>query len=303
MNIKRIIKSQSVRHNILKLFSWLPDKLMLPMQYYIILHRRLNMKTPKRFTEKIQCYKAFYRNEEMLRCVDKYIVRDYVIEKLGTDKYLNKLYQVCDSAEKIEFDSLPNNFVIKTTDGGSGDNIYICKDKTSVDYQEVIALVNSWRKKEYYRISREWAYLGAKKSQIIVEQYLSQEDGTELLDYKLFCFNGEVKFMKIDFDRFSNHRANYYDLEMNLLPFGEAEFPRCPNKKFDKPKNLQTMVNLAERLSKNFPFVRVDFYNINGVIYFGELTFYPSSGYTRFIPDDADFELGKLFTYSFNQKS
>lgn len=257
------------------------------------------MKAPKRFTEKIQCYKAFYRNEEMLKCVDKFQVRDYVTNKLGTDKYLNKLYQICDKAEDIDFASLPNEFVIKTTDGGSGDNVYICKNKTNIDNQKVVALVNSWRNKKYYQISREWAYLGAKSSKIIVEQYLSQNNGEELLDYKFFCFNGVVKFMKIDFDRSSNHGANYYDLEMNLLPFGENESPPNPNKTFDKPSNLQDMAKLAEQLSKDFPFVRVGFYNINGVIYFGELTFYPGSGYSKFIPDSADFEWGKLFTYSF----
>ena len=299
MNVKDIIKNQSVRHLLLKLFAWLPDRVMLPLQYWLILRRKLDMKNPKRFSEKIQCYKAFYRNKEMLRCVDKFLVRDYVIEKLGTDKYLNKLYQVCDKAEDIDWESLPDKFVIKTTDGGNGDNVFICTDKTKIDNQKVVSLVNSWRNKKYYRVSREWAYLGAKESKIIVEEYLSQDKENELLDYKFFCFNGVVKFMKIDFDRSYKHGANYYDLEMNLLPFGENECPPNPNKKFDKPKNFHLMINLAQQLSKDFPFVRVDFYNINGAIYFGELTFYPGSGYTKFIPDSADFEWGKLFTYSF----
>lgn len=299
MNIKTIVKSQSLRHKILNLFSWLPDRIMLPIQYRMILHRKLNMDNPQRFTEKIQCYKAFYRNKEMLKCVDKFLVRNYIVEKLGSDKYLNKLYQVCDKAEDIDFASLPKAFVIKTTDGGSGDNVFICQDKNNVDFKQIISLVNSWRNKKYYTVSREWAYVGAKQSRIIVEQFLSQEDSNELLDYKLFCFNGKVKFLKIDFNRSSNHGANYYDLEMNLLPFGEGECPPNPNKIFEKPRNLQLMIDLAEQLSMEFPFVRVDFYNINGRIYFGELTFYPGSGYTQFIPDSADFDLGKLFTYSF----
>lgn len=299
MNIKSIIGSQKARHALLKAFSWVPDRLMLPFQYYLILHRWPNMKNPLRFTEKLQCYKAFYRNDLMLDCVDKYLVRDFVEKKLGTDKYLNTLYQVCDSADEINFNALPEKFVIKTTDGGSGDNVLICKDKMNLNIQETIEKVNSWRNKKYYTVSREWAYVGAKQSRIIVEQFLSQEDSNELLDYKLFCFNGKVKFLKIDFNRSSNHGANYYDLEMNLLPFGEGECPPNPNKIFEKPRNLQLMIDLAEQLSMEFPFVRVDFYNINGKIYFGELTFYPGSGYTQFIPDSADFDLGKLFTYSF----
>ena len=299
MNIKNIIKSKSLRYTLLRMFSWLPDTLMLPLQYYLILNRKLNMHYPARFTEKIQCYKAFYRNPEMLKCTDKYLVRDYVTGKLGTDVYLNKLYQVCDKAEDIDFDSLPEMFVIKTTDGGNGDNVFICRDKSKINIQEVKTLVNSWKNKKYYDISREWAYIGAKRSRIIIERFLSQENSEELLDYKFFCFNGKPAFFKVDFDRQTNHKANYYTLEMELLPFGEGEYPPEPSRSFLKPENFQTMVELAEKLSNPFPFVRVDFYNISGVIYFGELTFYPASGYTKFIPDSADFELGKLFTYSF----
>ncbi|MBQ4161466.1 MAG: hypothetical protein IJD84_01015 [Parabacteroides sp.] len=119
------------------------------------------------------------------------------------------------------------------------------------------------------------------------------------LDYKLFCFNGDVKFLKIDFDRTTNHKANYYDLDMILLPFGENECPPNHNRIFEKPKNMHIMIDLAKKISKNFPFVRVDFYNVDGDIYFGELTFYPGSGYTKFVPDSADYEWGKLFKYSF----
>ena len=299
MNIKDIVKSQALRHTILRSLSWLPDTVMLPLQYYLILHRRLNMKNPVRFTEKIQCYKAFYRNPEMLKCTDKYLVRDYVAQKLGNEKYLNTLYQVCDRAEDIDFESLPEKFVIKTTDGGSGDNVFICRDKSKIDLQEVRARVDSWRDKKYYKVSREWAYRGARKSRIIVERYLSQENSDELLDYKFFCFNGKVEFFKVDFDRQIDHKANYYNVDMVQLPFGECECPPDPSRSFSKPENFQTMVELAEKLSEPFPFVRVDFYNINGLIYFGELTFYPGSGYTRFLPDSADFEWGKLFTYTF----
>ena len=301
MNIKSVVKNQSVRHAVLKLFAWVPDRIMLPIQYYLILNRRLNMRSPIRFTEKIQCYKAFYRNPDMLKCVDKFLVREYVATKLGTEKHLNTLYQVCDKAEEIDFAKLPNQFVVKTTDGGSGDNVFICRDKQKINTTEVIDLINSWRNKKYYSVSREWAYLGAKQSRIIVEQFLTDDNENELLDYKLFCFNGKVEFFKIDFDRQHNHRANYYDLDMNILPIGESECPPDSQRFFSKPKSLDKMVKLAEILSKDFPFVRVDFYNIEGEIYFGELTFYPASGYTKFVPDSADFALGKLFTYSFNK--
>lgn len=273
--------------------AWLPDRIMLSLQYYIIMHRWPNLKNPKRFTEWIQCYKMHYRNPDMLRCVDKYEVRDYVKER-GCDKYLNELYQVCSDASEIDFEKLPQKFVIKTTNGGSGDNVLVVKNKDLLDFNATIRKVNSWLKKNYSNTSREWAYSKASDNpQIIVEKYL-ENSNLSLNDYKFFCFNGKVEYFKIDYDRYTHHTANYYNREGVLLDFEETGFP-INDSKPSLPYNLSEMIKVAESLSKEFPFVRVDLYNTNGEIYFGELTFYPGSGYSGFTPDSADIDLGKYF--------
>ena len=149
-NLKRKIK-----YAIAKALFWVPDDVMLRIQYYVLKRRKLNLKNPQRFSEKVQWYKAYYHNPEMLECVDKYRVRQYVEKKLGTDKYLNELYQLCDDASQIDFDALPEKFVIKTTDGGDGANVLICKNKAELNIEETIKEINSWRNKKYYVISRE----------------------------------------------------------------------------------------------------------------------------------------------------
>ncbi len=298
MNIKNIIRNQSVRHFLLKLFVWLPDRIMLPFQYWLILRRKLDMKNPKRFTEKIQCYKAFYRNKEMLRCVDKFLVRDYVIEKLGTDKYLNRLYQVCDKAEDIDWESLPDKFVIKTTDGGNGDNVFICRNKSIIDKQSIVKKINSWKGKKLYSISREWAYIGAKESRIIVEEYLSEPNEEDLKDYKFLCFNGKFKYLELHTSRFNGHKRGYWNENLEYLNGYSCTYPPL-EEEFNLPHNIQQMIRVAETLSRDFPFARIDLYNINGRIVFGEITFYPSSGYMQYSPDEFDIYLGKEFNINF----
>ena len=296
MNIKNIIRNQSVRHFLLKLFAWLPDRVMLPLQYWLILRRKLDMKNPKRFTEWLQWYKVYYRNNEMPQCTDKYLVRDFVINQLGTDKYLNKLYQVCDNAKDLNFDKFPNKFVIKTTDGGNGDNVYICRDKNSINIEDDIRKINSWRHKHYENLGREWAYTGATNSQIIVEEYLEDENSIDgsIDDYKFLCFNGKFKYLWIDKNRYSDHRRGFWNENLNFMPHIVSDHPT-----FDVPPtlpdNIQEMIDLSERLSSKFLFARVDWYNINGKIIFGEITFYPWSGYVQYNPDEFDFTLGNCF--------
>ena len=296
MDIKKLIKSQLLRHRILQCFFWLPDRIMLPLQYYLILHRWPNMKHPRRFTEKIQCYKAFYRNPLMLGCVDKYFVRKYVSEKLGTDKYLNELYQICERAEDIDFESLPDKFVIKTTDGGNGDNVLICRNKFDLDISSTIQRVNSWRNKRYYSISREWAYRGAKQSKVIVEKCLESLENSDgsIDDYKFLCYNGKFRFLWIDKNRYSNHCRGFWNESLRFLEGIESDHPTF-EKAPDLPVNIQEMIDVAEKLSEDFPFARVDLYNIQGQILFGEITFYPWSGYVQYSPDSFDYELGKYF--------
>lgn len=298
VQIKKIIKCQKIRHLIMSLFFWLPDRLMLSIQYYLITNRWPNLNNPKRFTEKIQWYKMHYRNPEILQCVDKFLVREFVAKKMGNNNILNELYQICDTADEINFSALPDNFVIKTTDGGNGDCVMIVKDKRFLNIKDTIRQINQWRNRRYYILSREWAYIGAKKSQIVIEKYL--DDDTHkggLVDYKFFCFSGNPYVCQIISDRFADEHIDFYDMNWNRLNGLIGLNPNASNfpAALPKPLNYEKMIDIAKKLSEDFPFVRVDLYNIKGNIYFGELTFYPSSGYGFFKPDSFDFELGNIF--------
>ncbi len=239
-----------------------------------------------------------YRNKDMLRCVDKYAVRDYVSERMGDDRILNELYQVCDDASDINFNSLPNKFVIKTTDGGNGDNVLIVRDKSQIDVEAVIRKVDSWRGKKYYAVSREWAYKGAKKSRVIVEKLLESSDSNDgsIDDYKLLCFNGKFKYLWVDKDRFSNHRRGFWNENLEFLPNVVSDHPTF-EKAPELPTTIPEMICIAEKLAAGFPFVRVDFYDIDGKVVFGEMTYYPWSGYVQYTPDEFDFRLGKEFSF------
>lgn len=285
-----------IKYGLAKMLAFVPTPIMLCLQYLIKTRRVLHLSNPQRFTEKVQWYKAFYRNENMLKCTDKYLVRDFCRERLGTEKYLNSLYQVCDDAKDIDFEKLPDSFVIKTTDGGNGDNVYICHNKQLLDKSHVVNLVNSWRNKKYDIISREWAYEGARNSQIIVEKLLvdpDNEDGS-IDDYKFLCYDGVFRFLWVDKGRYVNHRRGFWDRDLNFLYNVSSDHPT-----FDEPptlpQNISEMITVAEQLSTGFPFARVDLYNIKGDIIFGEITFYPWSGYVKYSPDSFDYTLAQYF--------
>ena len=274
--------------------AWMPDSWYLSILYYLAHHRRLNLNNPKRFSEKVQYYKMHYHNPEMIPLTDKYRVREYVADKIG-DVYLNKLYQVVDNAEDIDFDKLPQKYVIKTTDGGSGENVFICHDGTQINQDEIIQTVNSWKGKKYYLLTREYAYGKNIKSRIIVEEYLSSAVTPEkgINDYKFLCFNGVFKYLWVDTDRYSGHKRAWFDHNFSLLKEVRNSFERVD---VILPDNVSEMAKLAEMLASPFPLARIDLYNIDGRIYFGEITFYPGSGFERFIPDSFDYTLGECFS-------
>jgi len=295
MNYKKIIKSQQLRFKILELLKCVPDSWMLPLQYWIKLGRWPNLKHPTRWTEKLQLYKMCYRNPTLPRCVDKYEVRKYIEEK-GLSEHLVPLYGVWGNANDIDFNSLPNSFVLKTTDGGGGENVIIIKDKSKADLEAVKEKLNSWLDRKSINPGREWAYTGIKKSQIIAEELLINEKCPEagVEDFKILCFKGEPKYIIVDKDRYIDHKRNFY------TPQWERRNVTTDHEQFEdfypKPENFEKMLEVAHELSKEFPFVRVDLYNIGGKIYFGELTFYPWTGYVQFTPDEFDLELGSYFT-------
>ena len=294
MDYKRIIKSQKTRKAILDAFSFLDDSKMLHLQYRIKLGRRLNLNSPNRFTEKLQWYKVNYRNPIMHCCVDKYLVRDYVSEK-GLSSILVPLLARYDSLAKIDWNSLPNQFVIKTTHGGGGQNVIVCHDKNLLSMDEVQSKLSfAPHPVKPNSLGREWAYYGLNPG-IVVEELLINQEAPEagINDYKFFCYSGHVEYVVVDVDRYIGHKRNFYDREWNNLHVVSD----CPaaDREIKRPENYEKMLEIAETLSKDFPFVRVDLYNIEGKIYFGELTFYPWSGYVQFIPDEADFLFGEDF--------
>lgn len=294
---KKIIKSAQVRKCILNALSFIPDKTMLKIQYRIKTGRKLNLKNPVRYTEKLQWYKLYYRNPIMKRCVDKYEVRKF-LKKRGLEDILVKLYGKYDTVEEINWDSLPDRFVIKTTHGSGGLNVFICDDKSKIDFKDLMSKLKSGNKRFMPKSGgREWAYYGLRPG-FVVEELLINEKNPEagINDYKIFCYDGKPEYIIVDVDRYIGHRRNFYDKDWNNLHVTSD----CPaaDDSIEKPENLKEMLEVAARLSKGFPYVRVDLYNVSGKIYFGEMTFYPWSGYVEFTPDAFDFEAGKKFALS-----
>lgn len=286
---EKMVIIQLIYHHML---DWMPDKIYLKLVYRALMHKNLDLKTPKTFNEKLQWLKLYNHNPQYTQMVDKYEVKKYVAKKIGK-QYLIPTLGVWESFDQIDFNSLPNQFVLKCTHDSGG--LAICKDKSFFDVASARRLIEKSLKRNYYSLWREWPYK-AVKPRIIAEKYMkdsiSVPEESDLKDYKLFCFNGKVKFFKIDFDRFTDHRANYYDIDGYLLPFGESDYPPNPEKNLDIPDELPEMIVCAEKLAESIPFVRVDFYDVNGQVYFGEITFYPASGFGSFTHEEWDLKLG-----------
>ncbi|MFW6016721.1 MAG: ATP-grasp fold amidoligase family protein [bacterium] len=288
---KKIVRNQNTRFKLLGLLKWVPDKTMIKIQYRMKTGRKLNINKPKRYTEKIQWYKLYYKNPIFTQCADKYRVRKYVRSK-GLGDILNRLYGVYENIEEINFDKLPKKFVIKTING-SGTNIF-CKDKDNLDIDYVNKRLKNFFMRSSVSAGREWCYYNISQK-IIIEEFLEDENnpGKSINDYKFLCFNGQVKYIVLDVDRFTNHKRNFYDVNWKYLKvdsdcstYGDI---------VKKPAALEDMIDVANKLAEKLPAVRVDLYWVNGRIYFGEMTFYPWSGYVNFNPDEFDFVLGNEF--------
>jgi len=242
---------------------------------------------PITFNEKIQWIKLYDRNPIYTKLSDKLLVRDYISKKIGSD-YLNELLCVFDDADQIDFEKLPNQFILKCNHG-SGYNLII-PDKKKISHVDVRAIFKKWQKINYYDIGREWCYKDINRK-IVCEKLLADESGGAPLDYKFFCFNGEPIFIQVDLDRFDNHTRLFFDTSWNKQDF-ELHY-KGTTKTIDPPIYLSTMVNLARKLASDFAFVRVDFYALPAIV-FGELTFYPGNGSEEFRPFEWDIKLGQL---------
>ncbi|KAB2332604.1 ATP-grasp fold amidoligase family protein [Bacillus mesophilum] len=289
--IKRLMDNPQdflIRISHLSIFNTLPDSVFLNMLYKIYTGKSLNLESPKTFNEKLQWLKLYDRNSFYTNLVDKYEVRKYIAETIG-EEYLISLIGVWDKFDDIDFESLPEKFVLKCTHDSGG--MVICTDKGKLDIELAKKKITKSLNRNYFFQCREWPYKNLTPK-IICEKYMVDESGKELKDYKIFCFNGEPEVIQVDFNRFIEHKRNFYDKKWGLLPTA-IRYPNDPKTLISKPKRLNDMLNLARVLAKNYPFVRIDFYSINSRLYFGEMTFYPEGGVGKFKPDNYDAIFGE----------
>ncbi len=291
-NIKAYLKNPTELKKSL-LFHLAPlikdDEFYLKMKWKMYMDYPLNLNNPQTFNEKLQWQKLYDRKPEYTKMVDKYEVKEYVASVIG-DKHIIPTLGVYDSVEDIDFDTLPNQFVLKCTHDSGG--IVICKDKTKLDKDAAKKKLERGLRMNFYYQNREWPYKDVKP-RIIAEQYMVDESGYELKDYKWFCFNGEPKALFIATDRGDakeETKFDFYDIDFNHLPFTNGH----PNaiKTIEKPAGFDKMKELASKLSKGLMQVRIDFYDINGKVYFGEITFFHWSGMKPFVPREWDYKFG-----------
>ena len=273
--------------NKLRLSRLIPDKLYLQLLYRRLFNKKLDLRNPKSYNEKLQWLKLYDRRPEYSIMVDKYAVKKYVAKIIG-ERYIIPTLGVWDKTEDIEWDKLPNQFVLKCTHDSGG--IVICKDKTILDKDRVCEVLRRCLKRNYFWAGREWPYKNVPP-RIIAEKYMEDTKVSDLPDYKFFCFDGVVKALFIGTERGSGDvKFDYYDADFNHLDLIQ-EHPMS-GRVLPKPEHFELMKELACKLSKGIPHVRVDFYNINGSVYFGEMTFYHHGGVIPFHPESWDYTFG-----------
>ena len=270
--------------------SGLPDATYLRWMYYLECGHRLNMDAPLRYNEKLQWLKLYYRNPVWTTMVDKYRVKELVSEKIGK-QYVAPCFGVWEKAEDIEWEKLPNQFVLKTNHDSGNNGVFIIKDKSQIDKSQITLRINKSLKRDTSIPGREWPYKDVKRC-VFAEEYLEDATG-ELRDYKFFCFDGEVKYLFIATERQSGGEVkfNYFDADFSDL--GIVQLHPMSGKPIEKPALFEQMKALASKLSKGLPEVRVDLYEVNGRIYFGEYTFFHHGGMVPFHPDEWDFIWGE----------
>lgn len=262
---------------------------------FFIIQRHVNIIHPQTWDEKVNWLKIFDRKPLYHKMVDKYEVKPIIAEITKDISWGGCIptIGVYNKFEEIDFNSLPNEFVIKCTH--DSESIIICKDKKSFDFSTAREKINEHQKIDYSRYHRivEWVYRGVKP-RIIIEPFMRDGNNEELVDYKFYCFNTEPKYIFYAFDRFSDVKANMYDLDWNLMPFDHIY--KRQELKMERPACIDTMAILAKRIASyvKSPFLRVDFYYINGEIYFGEVTFYPNGGFGQFDPEEWNIKLGEM---------
>ncbi len=277
------------------LLNWMPDRLYLKLRYKSRMGKKLNLDDPKTFNEKLQWLKINNRKPIYTEMVDKHDAKLYVAERIG-EEYIIPTLGVWDNFDDIDFTSLPEQFVLKCTHDSGG--LVICRNKKDLDLKATRKKINKSLKRNYYWHTREWPYKNVKP-RILAEKYMEDSSTQELRDYKFFCFNGEMKIMFIASERYNEYtetRFDFFDRDFHHLDFRNghpnADIPPA------KPEKFEEMCRLAEKLSVDIPLIRVDFYEVDGKIYFGELTFSHWGGMMPFEPEEWDEKLGSWILLS-----
>jgi hypothetical protein len=286
-------------HNIKTYVNWIlehrigrlvPDKICLELKGWCIFGERFNLTNPKTFNEKINWLKIHDRKPEYTMMVDKYEAKKYVSKILG-ESYIVENYGVWDTFDNIDFQILPEKFVLKCTHDSGG--LVICKSKSTFNYDEARNIIEKYLKREFFWNAREWPYKNVRP-RIIAEKYLeSGEDG--LTDYKFYCFNGEPRLLYVS-EGLINHKTakmSFLDINWRFAPFRRSDYMPLQSLPH-KPSKFNEMVDIAKKLSEGIPFLRVDLYQIEDKIYFSELTFSPCAGFMPFLPKEYDRKLGDL---------
>ena len=280
--------------NISKIYDLLPDSFYIRLKYYHRFGKRLNLHNPTTYNEKLQWLKLYDRRPEYTIMVDKVTAKEYVKDIIG-DEYIIPTLGIWDTPQSIDFDNLPDRFVIKCNHN-SGTGMYICKNKTQMDKEKVVMQLQKGLMQDYYKTSREWPYKNVQRK-IIAEKYMEDEETKDLRDYKFFCFDGVVKALFIATERqneFEETKFDFFDENYIHLPIRNGHPNALVPPK--KPENFELMKKLACKLSEGIPHVRVDFYEANGKVYFGELTLCHWGGFVPFEPEKWDTVFGSWLT-------
>ena len=277
---KRILEAKSKR---------MTDEEYLRKAFKIFNGRELNLENPQTYSEKIQWLKLYDRQPKYTVMQDKYAVREYVKEKIG-EEYLIPLLGAWDKADDIDFDRLPKQFVLKCNHDCA--SVTICRDKGKFDKEKAREKLRKCLQRDYYLSGREWAYKNIKRK-VIAEKYMEQKDGTDLTDYKFFCFSGKAKMLYVSSGQAhtQEYSVDFFNIDFEHLPIKRGEMASS-QRKVTKPDGFEKLIPLVEKLAENIPFVRVDFYLIDGHPYFGEFAFYPSSGFSDFNPFEWEKKIG-----------
>lgn len=291
--IKEYIKNPRLLaiSSLVELGKWIPDAIYLEMMYYLRMGKKMHLSNPMAFSEKLQWLKLYNRKAEYTMMVDKIAVKEYVAKKIGAE-YIIPTLGVWDNPNEIDFGKLPDQFVLKCNHN-SGLGMCICRDKRELDIHKTISKLSKGLKQDYYLTGREWPYKNVNRK-ILAEKFISSSDGSDLKDYKFFCFSGEPKYCQVISDREKRMCIDFFDKNWNHMNFHEPKEYPFASVLPTKPENLDLMWSLAKTLALQMPFVRIDFYNLNGKIFFGEITFFPTNGMGGFDPEVWDKKMGDM---------